>query len=161
MVLKARAVLGDAVVVGGLIESAAVARAREVIPSWEEGVWRILVRAGLRRPRRPVDVNILGCRRSHSTFLVGVDYGEGLVVAMRWRLRVERYDRAHVDRRLMFHRHGLLASNGSDAVPCSPFPSALRVVLDPGASPLGRSVRWWARWRSLLSMRVQRGEIAG
>lgn len=61
MVLKARGVVGAVVVGGELIESAAVAREREVIPSGEEGGWRMLVRAGLRRPRRPVDVNIFCC----------------------------------------------------------------------------------------------------
>lgn len=62
MVLKARGVLG--VVVGGeVIESAAVARAREATPSFEEGFWQMLVRVGLRRPRRPCGVNIVRCCR--------------------------------------------------------------------------------------------------
>lgn len=58
MVLKARGVLG--VVVGGeVIESAAVARAREATPSCEDGICRMLVHVGLRRPRRLCGVNIV------------------------------------------------------------------------------------------------------
>lgn len=62
MVLKALGVLGAAV--GGvLIESAAVARAREATPSCEDGICRMLVRVGLRRPRRLCGVNIVSCDR--------------------------------------------------------------------------------------------------
>lgn len=60
VVLKARGVLGT-VVGGDVIESAAVARAREATPSCEGAVWRMLVRVGLRRPRRPFGVNIVRC----------------------------------------------------------------------------------------------------
>lgn len=78
MVLKGRGVLGVIVVVGELIESAAAARVREVIPSCEEGVWRMLVRACLKRPCRHVDVNILGCYRvaePRSRFRLWVQFG--------------------------------------------------------------------------------------
>lgn len=61
--LKARGVLGVVVGGGEVIESAAVARAREATPSCEEGVWRMLERVGLRRPRRPFGANIMRCFR--------------------------------------------------------------------------------------------------
>lgn len=80
MVLKGRGVLGVVVIGGELIQSAAAARVREVIPSCEEGVWRMLVRACLRRPCRLVDVNILGCYRvAKPPWSVSI-YGYGLAV---------------------------------------------------------------------------------
>lgn len=87
----------------------------------------MLVRACLRRPCRPVDVNILGYYRVAQP-VVGFDSGDGLAVARRLRPRFGRYGRAQVKRKLGIQRPRQDVSKGSNLNPCRPFLGATGVT---------------------------------